>query len=107
MTCYGPVCREQTYLSNPHYEKAIRLFAVVTRELPQHLRKFRVVRSGTDETHRKDRVHGDFEIVVVRVSREGVEDGEGGVRGTDETESEGNRPTDDGFTVVHLVRVRE
>ena len=94
--------KDGTNLSDANHEQAIRLLAVVARELAKHLRQARVVRSGTDETHRKDGVDGDLQVVVVRIAREGVHDREDRVGRAEDTEGERNCSSDHGLAVVHL-----
>jgi hypothetical protein len=94
--------RAGAHLSDPDHEQTIGLLAVIASELTKHLRQPGVVGSSADKTHRENCINGDLEVVVVRVPREGVHDGEDGVGGAQHAESERNCSSDDGLAVVHL-----
>ena len=55
-----------------------------------------------DQTHCKDGIERDLEVVAVAVFGERVEHGQLGIRSADQSEGERNRFTDDGVVIMHL-----
>jgi hypothetical protein len=89
-------------LGDANDKEAVGLLLVVASQLAEHLREPGIVGAGADEAHRKNGVHRDLEVIVVRVLGQRVEDAKLRVRCRKEAERERDSLADDGVAVVHL-----